>query len=122
MKVVGGSFGLRGILSIESDQSIKIRADRSQSFRRDEVASITTRVEKDKKFGCFSFVIGAVILGVIFGIFLNVIGVVIGVVLAGMGSFYTNNKNIVDIGFSSGDAVSVECTAGQVRKLVQLKL
>lgn len=121
VSIVGGSFGLKGRLGVDGENNILVDAARTKRFTAGEVSTVSLRTEKDKKFGCFSFVIGAVILSVIFGLFLSILGVVIGVVLAGAGSFYTNRKNFADIAFVSGESVTVECTERQARRLVQIQ-
>lgn len=121
MKIVGGSFGLSGRALIDDEGRLVVKGDRQARFSSDQISTVAARTEKDKKFGCFSFIIGAVMLSILFGIFLNVIGVAIGIILAAMGSFYTNSKNIVDLSLDTGETLSLECSSRQVRKLVSLK-
>ncbi len=121
MKIIGGTFGVEGSAYITRDGQLVVEGAKTGRFKGSEIVALSARTQKEKKFGCFSFLLGAVILSIIFGIFLNVIGVVIGIVLAAAGSFYSNSTNLVDLSFISAETVTLECTPRQVKKLVQLK-
>lgn len=121
MKIVGGTFGTSGTAYIGKDDTLVIDGAKQRRFKGIEIASLDSRVEKEKKFGCFSFIVGAIILSAIFSLVIGPLGVVIGLILAGAGSFYANNTNVVELAFGTGDRVTLECTPRQVKKLVNLK-
>lgn len=121
MKIVGGTFGVEGDAFINSAGELVVRGAKERRFPGTEIASVDTRVDKEKKFGCFGFVIGSILLAIPLGIFLNIFGLILAIVIAGAGSFYANKTNIADVKFASGDSVSLECTPRQVKKLVNLK-
>ena len=121
MRVIGGTFGVSGDAFINRQGELVIQAVKEVRFTGVQIKSLVARVEKEKKFGCFSFIIGAVILSLVLGLLLSIVGVVIGIILAAAMSFYSNSKNLVEVTFSTGDAVTLECTPRQVKKLVILK-
>lgn len=121
MNIVGGSFGVSGSARITKEGNLEVRGVKAMRFAGSEISSVTARTEKERKFGYLGFVLGAIILSVILGAFLNVLGIVLAFVLSAAGSFYSNRKTIADVAFSTGDMVSLECTSGQVARLIKLK-
>lgn len=121
MKVVGGTFGTSGSAFIGAGNTLVVQGAKERRFAGSDITALNARVEKEKKFGCFSFIVGAVIFSLLFGLVLGPLGVIIGLVLAGFGSFYANKTNVVELSFSSGESVTLECTSRQVKKLVNLK-
>ena len=121
MRIAGGSFGVGGTARIDEENRLVVSGVRHADFSGSEMVSAIARTDKEKKFGCLGFVLGALILGTVFGYFLSVLGVVIGVGLAAAGSFYTNTTNLVDIVFSSGEALSLECSPRQIKKLIRMR-
>lgn len=121
MKIVGGSFGVAGKAFINQTDELVVRGAKERSFAGAEIASVETRVDKQKKFGVVGFVIGAILLAAILGAFLSILGVVLGIAFAAAGSFYSSKTNLAEVRFTSGDSVSLQCTAAQLKSLVQLK-
>lgn len=121
MKIVGGTFGTSGSAFIGKDNTLVVEGAKTRRFTGVEISALNTRLDKEKKFGCFSFIVGAVIFSIIFGLFLGPLGVVIAIVISAFGSFYANAKNMVDLDFTSGDKVTLEVTPRQMKKLVNLK-
>ena len=119
MKIVGGSFGLKGKVYISRDNMLVIEGVNKSIYSSEEIGSISARTEKEKKFSILSFIVGAIILSILFGIFLNILGVAIGVVIAIFGSYYSNKENIVDIKFIDGKEVKLNCTPRGAKKLIQ---
>ncbi len=119
MKIVGGNFGVKGSAFISRDKKLVVEGASKGIYDPEQVQSVSARVSKEKKFGIFGFLAGAVILSVILGILFNVVGVVIGLVIAIAGSFYSESNNIVEVKFKDEKSVSLECTPRGVKKLVQ---
>lgn len=121
MKIVGGSFGVDGKAFIDKTEQLVVHGAKQRSFAGAEIASVETRIDKQKKFGVVGFVIGAILLAAILGAFLSMLGVVLGIAFAAAGSFYSSKTNLAEIRFTSGDSVSLQCTPAQLKSLVQLK-
>ncbi len=119
MKILGGNFGVKGSAFISRDQKLVVEGALKGIYSPEEIKSVVASVTKEKKFGIFGFLVGAIFLSIILGIFFNVVGVVIAIVIAIVGSFYSESKNIVDVQFKDGKSVTLECTPRGVKKLVQ---
>lgn len=119
MKILGGNFGVKGSAFISRDNKLVVEGATKGIYGPDQIASVTASVSKEKKFGIFGFLVGAMILSIILGILFNIIGVVIGIVVAIAGSFYSESKNIVEVKFINEKSVTLECTPRGVKKLVQ---
>ena len=121
MKIVGGSFGLKGRAKIEGGNRLVISGTSNAAYSSNGIQSVSASIDKERKFGFVGFIIGAVLLGVLLGAFLGVLGVIIGLVLAVIGSFYTKKHNVVDVVFKDGKTVKLECSKGEVKKLIGLQ-
>ncbi len=119
MKIAGGSFGVSGSAHISRDNMLVIEGAQRGVYSPEQILSVSANVAKEKKFGVFGFIVGAIFLGVVLGLVLNVIGVVIGIAVAAAGSFYSEKSNFVEVKFQDGKSVSLECTPRGVKKLVQ---
>lgn len=120
MKILGGNFGLSGSAFISRDQKLVIEGASKCIYIPEEISSVSVNVSKEKKFGIFGFLVGAIILSIVLGMFLNVVGVLIAIVIAIAGSFYSESKNVVEVKFKDDRAVTLECTPRSVKKLIQL--
>lgn len=120
MKITGGTFGTRGYAFLRGD-SLDIRSDRKRVYPRQAVKRVEARTESQKNFGCLSFIVGALIFCTVLGLLIPVIGIFIGFVLAVALSFYTTQRQIVEITLNDDEKVTVECAGWQVRKLVSLR-
>lgn len=118
MKIVGGSFGLKGSAHLSRDNCLVVEGSARAIYPKGSAQNAYARSDKDKKFGCAGFVIGAVILSAILGLLFNIVGIIIGVVLAAAGSFYTLKHDFVDLEFKDGKKISLECTPRGVKKLM----
>lgn len=119
MKIQGGSFGVKGSAHISKDQQLVIEGAARGIYLPEQIQSVSANVIKEKKFGVFGFLVGAVMLSIMLGFFLNIIGVIIGFVVAVAGSFYSESKNIVEVKFTDEKTVALECTPRYVKKLIQ---
>lgn len=119
MKIIGGSFGLKGGAYISRDKMLVIEGAHKSIYSPDQIKSVTANAEKEKKFSILSFLIGAIILGILLGMLLNVLGIIIGIIIAVFGSYYSNSENIVDIHFTDSKEVKLNCTPRGVKKLIQ---
>ena len=120
MKIIGGSFGLKGSAAyISRDNMLVIEGANKSIYAPDQIMSVSANTEKEKKFSILSFLVGAIILSIILGFFLNILGVVLGIIIAVFGSYYSNSENIVDIKFTDNQEVKLNCTPRGVKKLIQ---
>ncbi|MCQ4323158.1 hypothetical protein [Stutzerimonas stutzeri] len=120
MKILGGNFGVSGSAFISRDQKLVIEGASKCIYIPEEISSVSANVSKEKKFGIFGFLVGAIILSIVLGMFLNVAGVLLAIVIAIAGSFYSESKNVVEVKFKDDRAVTLECTPRSVKKLIQL--
>ncbi|MDV5861401.1 hypothetical protein QM298_10825 [Pseudomonas mendocina] len=117
MKIIGGSFGIKGSAYF-AGESLVIESAQKAEYRRDAVERVNARVDAERKFGLIGALIGAVVLGALGTMFLGIFGAVIGVAVAIGGSFYSAKKNIAEVSFTDGKTLTLECTARAVNKLV----
>ncbi|SDG67717.1 hypothetical protein SAMN05216603_1034 [Pseudomonas benzenivorans] len=120
MKILGGNFGVSGSAFISRDQKLVIEGASKGIYAPEEIRSVSANVSKEKKFGVFGFLVGAIMLSIVLGMFLNIIGVLIAIVIAIAGSFYSESKNMVEVKFKDDKSVTLECTPKAVKKLIQL--
>lgn len=120
MKIIGGSFGLKGSAYLNRGQLV-IEGSRKAYYEAGQVTSIQTKVDAAKKFGIFGAVVGVVILGFIGGFIFGPLGAIAGVVLAIAGSFYTQKKNVAELAFADGSTLILECTPRAIDKLVRFR-
>lgn len=121
MKIVGGSFGVDGAAYITGASDIAILGAREAIYPASAIRSIAARVESERKFGVIGFILSVIILSVMLGLVLGVLGVVIAVVVAIAGSFYSKKRHVVDISFTDGNSLSLECSKGAANRLSALR-
>lgn len=119
MRILGGNFGVTGSAFISRDQKLVVKGALKGIYSSEEIKSVVASVTKEKKFGIFGFLVGVIILSVILGLFFNAVGIVIAIVIAIAGSFYSENKNIVEVQFKDEKSVTLECTPRGVKKLIK---
>lgn len=119
MKILGGNFGVKGSAFISRDKKLVVEGATMGIYKPEQILSVSANVSKEKKFGVFGFLVGAIILSVILGMLFNVVGVVIAIVVAIAGSFYSESQNIVEVKFNDEKSVTLECTPRGVKNLVQ---
>lgn len=120
MKIVGGSFGLKGSAFI-SGATLAIQSDRKADYRGDQIQAVDAQEVREKAFGMLGAIVGAVLLAILLSMVLGPLGVLAGIALAVAGSFYTTSRNVVSVEFIDGGKVVLECTPRAVAKLVKLK-
>lgn len=120
MKIVGGSFGLKGSAFLSGD-TLAIQATKNADYHRDQVQSVDAQQVKEKSFGWLGAIVGALLLGALISLFAGPLGFLIGAAFAIAGSFYTNKRNVVSVAFADGSTVILECTPRAVDKLVRFK-
>lgn len=120
MKIVGGSFGLKGSAFISGD-ALTIQSTKNADYHREQVRSVEAREVREKSFGWLGALVGSLLLGAMISFLVGPIGLIVGVFLAIAGSFYTNKRNVVSVDFIDGATVVLECTPRAVDKLVRFK-
>lgn len=120
MKIVGGNFGVSGSASVSNNDTLVIKGANKVTYRADQVASVSARVVKERKFGVAGFIIGLLLFSVLLGLLLNVIGVIIAIVLAVAGSFYSKKRNIAEVRFNDDQVVVLECSGREIKRLYLL--
>lgn len=120
MKIIGGSFGLKGKARF-AGSTLEVIGTKKADYRGADITALSFRTEGQKKFGLIGAIIGAVVLGFIAGLFLGPIGWLIGIVLAIAGSFYSTKKHYADLEFSDGAKLNVELNDHEAKKLVKLR-
>ena len=118
MRIVGGSFGVKGSAFI-SGNALMVEGSSKGQYQPAEVRSVSARVDAEKKFGFIGATIGALLLGGLGMVFLGLFGAIVGVLIAVAGSFYSSKKNLADVSFADGKTLSLECTDRAIGKLVR---
>ncbi len=121
MILTGGTFGVNGGARFGPDNTLEIRASRGVRFSGEDVISAVASTSKNTGFSILSFVALAFLLSLVLGFFLSVFGVVIALVVAIAASFRTRVQHVVDMEFTSGDRVTIECNAAEADQLLQLR-
>lgn len=122
MRIIGGNFGLGGLVFVRDEVLIVDAEQGVYSFEREDIRAVSSRVSTERKFGCIGFVIAAIIFGVLFGFVLGLLGVLIGVILAAAGSWYTSTSYEATIGVTNNRQVTVSCTKRDIKDLSALTL
>lgn len=119
MKIIGGSFGLKGSAWISRDDHLVVKGDKEVNYPRAAIASMNARQDKERRFGWGSFLIGMLVFGVIFNLLLPGIGLLIALALSIAGSYYTTREQFVEVAFTDGKQVTLQCTPRGVKKLMR---
>jgi hypothetical protein len=117
MKIIGGSFGLKGSAYFSGKVLVIDSAQKAQ-YSGESVVSVSARTDSERKFGVIGAAVGVLLFGAIGLVFFGILGATAGVVLAVAGSFYSTKTNIAELKFDDGKTLSVECTQRAVNKLV----
>lgn len=118
MKIVGGSFGIKGSAYV-AGSVFAVEGATKKDYRSNEIASVDARVEKKRSFGIVGFIVGAVLFTIIGMMVFGFIGGLIGFILSVAGSFYTTKTNVVDVSFTDGKTLAAEGTDRSIRNLVK---
>lgn len=129
MKIVGGTFGTSGGVSLSRDGYLVVKGAKTVNYMPENISTLDTRQETEKGRSVLSVLLGVLILTpVLFflgGIVIPFIGALLGLIIGLWLTFAfsrTSSKNdIVDITFSDGERVELDCTPRAVKKLVQFK-
>lgn len=111
---------MSGSAFISKDKKLMVKGASRVAYPADQVASVSARVIKERKFGVVGFIIGLLLFSVLLGLLLNVIGVIIAIILAIAGSFYSEKRNIAEVRFDDGKAVILECSGREIKRLCLL--
>jgi hypothetical protein len=121
MKIIGGTYGLTGSVWISHDNKLVVNGARKKAYQPSEIKKATASQTKNRSFGCFGFIVGAIMLALLIGMFFGPIGALIGIILAGAGSFYTSTKHLLHVEFTDENSVIIECTPRFISKIISLK-
>lgn len=117
MKVIGGSFGLKGRAEV-ANLGLGVYADAEGIYQWKDIESVNATQSKEKHFGIGSFLVGGLIFGGIGLVLMGIVGGVLGLLFAVAGSFYSTNKRGAEVKFNDGKTVSLKGSAREVKKLV----
>ena|SRR5690554_6726047 len=120
MRIIGGSFGTSGRIEIGSF-GVRIKASREAIYPPADLARVSARKEKDRRFAWITFLLGLVILGGLAGLALGPLGFLAALVLCIVGSFYAKTRYLVDMSFQDGSQLTLETSRRHADQLVQLK-
>lgn len=120
MKIVAGTFGVKGSGFISRDEKLVIEGAKKSAYKQSQIDHIESHTEKDRKLGLLIFILVGVVLGILLGFLYGRGGVITAVILAAIiSAFYSEEKNFVDINFTDGQSVSLDCTPRGVKKLIR---
>lgn len=118
MKIVGGSFGLSGSVSINYEKGVVfVSGASSHTYERDQLQGVDVEQSSESKIGCGSVLIGLLVITPLLTFFLNVIGLVIGLVLTVFGSRYDTKKHEATLRFQDGRNVRVQGSYREINRL-----
>lgn len=120
MKIVGGTFGTSGGAYLSNDGYLVIKGAKSINYRPGELVSLVAEQKVESKTSVLSILFGVVIT-IVLTVFFSLIGLVVGLLLTYFGSRYKSKDDVVNLEFTDGERVVLECTPRQVKKLVQFK-
>ena len=121
MKIISGTFGVKGDAFISKDRRLVVNAAKKAIYSNNQITSINTNVEKEKKFAVVGFVLGIIIFVPIIGFIFGPIGALVMLIILVVLGFYNDEKNIVDVCFSDGESIKLNCTNRMIKKLIQFK-
>lgn len=120
MKIIGGHYGVKGSVFIRKDSSLAIDGAEQVYYTPNEITSVYSSTESDRKFGVIGFLLGAIIFSSLLFFLIGPLGVFIALVLSVVGSFYTVKRHQVELTFVDNKSVKVECSAGDAKRLTRL--
>lgn len=121
MKIISGTFGVKGDAFISKDRRLVVNAAKKAIYSNNQITSINTNVEKEKKFAVVGFVLGFIIFVPIIGFIFGPIGALVMLIILVVLGFYNDEKNIVDVCFSDGESIKLNCTNRMIKNLIQFK-
>ncbi|MBV2207421.1 MAG: hypothetical protein KUL87_18535 [Pseudomonas sp.] len=119
MKIVAGSFGVKGSAYIAKNAILAVEGARNVDYRPRQIKSVEARVDADKRFGWGGAIVGGILLFALGMFFAGLFGALIGVILAVAGSFYSTKRNMAEVEFEDGARVTLECTPRAMDRLVK---
>jgi len=119
MKIIGGSFGLKGSAFVAGSKLI-IESSQKAAYEPEQIADVSGRTESSRSFGWGGAIIGGILLGAIGVMLGGPVGAVIGIVLAIAGSFYSSKRLIAEVKMRDGKSLTLECTNRALDKLIKL--
>lgn len=121
MKIISGTFGVKGDAFISKDRRLVVNAAKKAIYSNNQITSINTNIEKEKKFAVVGFVLGIIIFIPIIGFIFGPIGALVMLIILVVLGFYNDEKNIVDVCFSDGESIKLNCTNRMIKNLIQFK-
>ena len=121
MKIISGTFGVKGDAFISKDRRLVVNAAKKAIYSNNQITSINTNIEKEKKFAVVGFVLGIIIFVPIIGFIFGPIGALVMLIILVVLGFYNDEKNIVDVCFSDGESIKLNCTNRMIKNLIQFK-
>lgn len=121
MKIISGTFGVKDDAFISKDRRLVVNAAKKAIYSNNQITSINTNIEKEKKFAVVGFVLGIIIFVPIIGFIFGPIGALVMLIILVVLGFYNDEKNIVDVCFSDGESIKLNCTNRMIKNLIQFK-
>lgn len=121
MKIISGTFGVKGDAFISKDRRLVVNAAKKAIYSNNQITSINTNIEKEKKFAVVGFILGIILFVPIVGLIFGPIGAVVMLIILVVLGFYNDEKNIVDVCFSDGESIKLNCTNRMIKNLIQFK-
>ncbi|UJS26005.1 hypothetical protein [Thiothrix winogradskyi] len=121
MKIISGTFGVKGDAFISKDRKLVVNAAKKAIYSNNQITSINTSVEKERKFAVIGFILGMIIFVPIIGFIFGPIGAIAMLIILVILGFYNDENNIVDVCFSDGESIKLNCTNRMIKNLIQFK-
>jgi hypothetical protein len=120
MKIVGGSFGLKGNAKIQNEHLI-LKGAREATYHAVQIKTLAAITDKERKFGILGFLVGFLFFGVVLFLFFGPLGLLVALIFSVAGSFYTQKSNVVTIIFDDGETMDLAGSGREVKRLVAMK-
>lgn len=115
MKIIGGSFGTKGRATLKQGQLV-LTGDSQGGYNPEDIQTVNATAHKDRKFSVLSLFLG-LLLTWIAASFFGLIGFILGLLLAVAGSFHSTKWEQVDMQFTDGRSVTLNCNRNAVKSL-----
>ena len=120
MKIIAGTFGVKGAAFISGEQ-LHIESSKVASYKPQQIKSIELGQHADGRFSMSRALIGAFMLALLLGLVFGGLGIVAGIILGALGGFAVEKTIAADVEFADGNKVRLLCTDRAANKLIRLK-
>lgn len=123
LKIVGGSFGLDGVVRVDykaGQVHVTGGSGAKASYARDQLAGIDVEQAAKSKTSVLSVLLGLLVITPLLTLFFNIIGLVVGLVLTVFGSKFSEKSHSATLRFADSKVVRVTGSRSEIGRLPAL--